>query len=80
MKRKKLLQKLADYLSLDQHSLRKKREKMRLVLKQLREKEHKLKKRIEHEHDPAKQLQLSRELDILRAQRRKGIAVLKTLK
>lgn len=80
MKRKKLLQKLADYLSLDQRSLRKKREKMRQVLKQLREKEHKLKKRMDHERDPARQLQLSRELDILRAQRTKGISVLKELK
>lgn len=80
MKRKKLLQKLADYVSLDQRSLRKKREKMREVLKQLREKEHKLKKRMDHEQDPSQQLQLSRELEILRAQRLKGIAVLKGLK
>lgn len=80
MKRKKLMRKLADYLSLDQRTLRKKREKMRQVLKQLREKEHTLKKQIQHEHDLGKETQLSRELEILRAQRRKGIAVLKELK
>lgn len=80
MKRKKLLQKLADYLSLDQRALRKKREKMREVLKQLREKEHKLKKRMEHERDTERKHRLSRELDILRAQRKKGISVLKELK
>lgn len=80
MKRQKLLQKLADYLSLDQRAMRKKREKMREVLKQLRQKEHKLKKRIEHERDAEQKLRLSKELDILRAQRKKGIEVLKELK
>lgn len=80
MKRKKLMRKLADYLSLDQRSLRKKREKMRLVLKELRGKEHKLKKRMENEHDQTRQTQMAKELDILRAQRRKGVAVLRELK
>ncbi|WP_260291120.1 hypothetical protein [Sedimenticola hydrogenitrophicus] len=80
MKRKKLLQKLADYLSLDQRSLRNKRAKMKQVLKQLREKERKLKKHLGHEQDPSRQQQLSRELDILRAQRHKGINVLRDLK
>ncbi|AKH20293.1 hypothetical protein [Sedimenticola thiotaurini] len=79
MKGKKLLEKLADYLSLDQRNQRKKREKIREVLKQLREKEHQLKARIEREQDEEKRLQLTRELDIMHAQRTKGVEMLKQL-
>ncbi|MCW8847219.1 MAG: hypothetical protein OQK42_01220 [Sedimenticola sp.] len=80
MKRKKLLHKLADYLNLDQRTLKTKRAKMKLILKQLRDKERKLQLKAEHEHDAAKKSRLSKELDILRAQRLKGISVLKELK
>ncbi|MCW8944272.1 MAG: hypothetical protein OQL27_05815 [Sedimenticola sp.] len=80
MKRKKLLHKLADYLNLDQRTLKTKREKMKIILKQLREKEKKLQLRSDHETDETKKLRLTKELDILRAQRLKGIAALKGLK
>lgn len=80
MKRKKLLHKLADYLNLDQRTLKTKREKMKIILKQLREKEKKLQFKAEHEQDETKRARLSKELDILRAQRLKGIAALKALK
>lgn len=80
MKRKKLLHKLADYLNLDQRTLKTKRAKMKLILKQLRDKERKLQLKAEHEHDETKKSRLSKELDILRAQRLKGISVLKELK
>ncbi|TVO75262.1 hypothetical protein [Sedimenticola selenatireducens] len=80
MKRKKLLHKLADYLNLDQRTLKTKREKMKLILKQLRDKERKLQLRSEHEKDETKKSRLAKELDILRAQRLKGISALKELK
>lgn len=80
MKRKKLLHKLADYLNLDQRTLKMKREKMKLILKQLREKERNLQQKAEHEKDEQKKSRLAKELDVLRAQRLKGISALKALK
>lgn len=80
MKRKKLLHKLSDYLSLDHRAMLKKRSKIRQILKQLREKEQKLKKRALDETDEEKKTHLYRELDILRAQRLKGIRSLRALK
>ncbi|MES9855282.1 MAG: hypothetical protein ABW166_01575 [Sedimenticola sp.] len=79
MKRKKLLKKLADYLSLDQRQLYKRREKLKDILKQLREKERKLQKEYEHEEDETRLKRLGKELDIIRAQRIKGIHTVKEL-
>ncbi len=79
MKRKKLLKKLADYLSLDQRALYKRRKKLKDVLKQLREKERGLQKAYEEEQDETRKKRRGKELDTIRVQRTKGINTLKQL-
>ncbi|MEJ1384573.1 MAG: hypothetical protein RPU52_01890 [Candidatus Sedimenticola sp. (ex Thyasira tokunagai)] len=79
MKRKKLLKKLADYLSLDQRQLYKRREKLKNILKQLREKERKLQLEYKKEENESKRKRLSKEIDIIHAQRVKGINTVKKL-
>ncbi|MEJ1298677.1 MAG: hypothetical protein RPU64_03885 [Candidatus Sedimenticola sp. (ex Thyasira tokunagai)] len=79
MKRKKLLKKLADYLSLDQRQLYKRREKLKNILKQLREKERKLQLEYKKEENESKRKRLGKEIDIIHAQRVKGINTVKKL-
>ncbi|MES9884131.1 MAG: hypothetical protein ABW185_25070 [Sedimenticola sp.] len=79
MKRKKLLKKLADYLNLNKHQLHKRIQKLKDILKQLREKERRLIKAHKEEKDEKKRQRLRKELDIIHAQRAKGIKMVKTL-
>ncbi|MCW8908080.1 MAG: FAM114 family protein [Sedimenticola sp.] len=80
MKRKKLLRKLADYLDLDRRAMLEKRDKIKQILKQLKEKEKRLQKKTDEEQDEEKKAIYHRELAILRAQRRKGINSLRELR
>lgn len=80
MKRKKLLRKLADYLDLDRRAMLEKRDKIKQILKQLKEKEKRLRQKTEEESDEEKKSRYHRELAILRAQRLKGINSLRELR
>lgn len=80
MKRKKLLRKLADYLDLDRRAMLEKRDKIKQILKQLKEKEKRLRQKVDEESDEEKKSRYHRELAILRAQRLKGINSLRELR
>jgi hypothetical protein len=80
MKRKKLLRKLADYLDLDRRAMLEKRDKIKQILKQLKEKEKKLRQKAAEEEEEENKSRYYRELAILRAQRLKGIQTLRELR
>ena len=74
------MRKLADYLDLDRRAMLEKRDKIKQILKQLKEKEKRLRQKTEEESDEEKKSRYHRELAILRAQRLKGINSLRELR
>jgi len=77
MKTRKLLEKLVNYLDADARQRKKERDDMKAVLKKLKRREKKLKKQLEDENDEQKKAALQGEIDILHAQRKKGVKLLK---
>ncbi len=77
MKRKKLLKKLGDFLDSDKREACKRQGKLKEILKKLRDKERQLAQKLEDEQDEKKKKRLQKELDIVHAQRIKGISVYK---
>jgi len=77
MGRKKLLKKLVAFLDKEEQKQRKHRKKLKDLLKQLKEKENQLKDKVEVEKDDWKRERLRKELDIIHAQREKGIKALR---
>lgn len=79
MKRKKLLKTLSAYLDMEERSQRKHRDELKDLLKQLKQKKIKLEEKLQHEKDERKRKRLSKELEIIRAQREKGLQALQDL-
>ena len=80
MKRKKLLQKLGDFLDRDGRKQRKHRDELKILLKKLRQKEVELKEKMRVEKDERRLKRLGKEREIIKAQRTKGLKALKALK
>ena len=80
MKRKKLLQKLGDFLDSDGRKQRKHRDELKVLLKKLRQKEVELKEKMRVEKDERRLKRLGKEREIIKAQRTKGLKALKALK
>ncbi|HHH37972.1 MAG TPA: hypothetical protein ENK50_00125 [Sedimenticola sp.] len=80
MKTRKLIRKMREYLSADRKKQRKQVECMIELLKKLKHKERTLQQKLEHEKDEKKRQEIQNNLDIIFAQRRKGVAILKELK
>ncbi len=80
MKRKKLLQKLGEFLDRDGRKQRKHRDELKLLLKKLRQKEVELKEKMRVEKDERRLKRLGKEREIIKAQRIKGLKALKDLK
>ena len=79
MKRKKLLNKLAGFLDMQEHKQRKHREELKVLLKKLKKKKVELEGKMEAENDNRKRKRLCKELDIIKAQREKGLSALQDL-
>jgi len=79
MKRKKLLNRLADYFNLGRRKQCQRKEKLKDILKHLRQKERKLQKKAENEQNGIKRKRLRKEVQIIHAQRLKGLKRLKEL-
>lgn len=79
MKRKKLLKVLTGLLNREGWKKRKHQAELQELLKQLKEKEIRLKEKILLEKDKHKQKRLSKELDIVMAQYVKGLESLQKL-
>jgi len=80
MKRKKLLKTLGDLLDMEGRKQRKHRDELKTLLKKLRKKEVELKEMMRLEKNERKKKRLVKELEIIKAQRTKGVMTLRGLK
>jgi predicted nucleic acid-binding Zn-ribbon protein len=79
MKRTKLLKSLARVLDMDGRKQRKHRDELKALLKELKKKKIELEQRMLHEKDERKLNRLGKELEIINAQRLKGLKALQEL-
>ena len=79
MKRKKLLNKLVGFLDMEEHKQRKQRDELKALLKKLKKKKVELEDKMKSEADNRKRKRLGKELEIIKAQREKGLGVLRDL-
>jgi hypothetical protein len=77
MKTRKLLDKLVGFLDGDARKRKKERNDLKAVLKKLKRREKKLKGHLEDEKNPDRCKALKNEIDIVHAQRKKGVRLLK---
>ncbi len=80
MKRKRLLKTLGDLLDMEGRKQRKHRDELKALLKKLKKKEVELKAKMQLEKNERKQKRLGKELEIIKAQRTKGVMTLRGLK
>ena len=76
---KKLLQKLQVFFDADERQKKAQKREIKKVLKKLKAKEKKIQAKLEQSHDPELCGALQKELDIIYAQRKKGIKIIKEL-
>ena len=79
MKKKKLLKKLQDFFDLNERSKLDKKNELLKILKKLKQKERKISAKLETVTDEAERKEFMKELDIIYAQRKKGINLVKEL-
>lgn len=80
MKLKKALAKLSAYLSAKQREQLEERDSIKKVLKKLKTKRDHLRKRLDDIDDEAEHARLEKKLEVVTAQRQKGLQALKALK
>ncbi|KGK42351.1 hypothetical protein LH51_07970 [Nitrincola sp. A-D6] len=80
MKAKKLLDRVRRFLDADSQTQLEQVSSIRKILKQLKEKERQLQDELKHEKEPEAQEVLQNKLDVIYAQRRKGLDQIKHLK
>ncbi|MEZ5589202.1 MAG: hypothetical protein R3F53_00180 [Gammaproteobacteria bacterium] len=80
MKLKKALAKLSAYLSAKQREQLEERDSIKKVLKKLKTKRDHLRKRLDGIDDKAEHKHLQKKLEVVTAQRQKGLQALKELK
>lgn len=79
MKRKKLLKTLAKVLDMEGRDQRKHRDELKVLLKKLKLKKVELEEKMVLEKDERKRKRLGKELEIINAQRLKGLKALQEL-
>ena len=79
MKRKRLLKTLGDLLDMEGRKQRKHRDELKALLKKLKKKEVELKAKMQLEKNERKRKRLGKELEIIKAQRTKGVMTLRGL-
>jgi len=79
MKRKELLKSLAKVLDMEGRKQRKHRDELKMLLRELKKKKVELEEKIVLEKDERKLKRLGKELDIINAQRLKGLQALHDL-
>jgi len=79
LKRKKLLNKITDFLNMEERKQRKHRDELKVLLKKLKKKKVELEERTLSENDNRKRKRLGKELEIIKAQREKGLKALRDL-
>lgn len=79
MSKKKLLEKLQEFFDADQQEKTKHTKEIKKVLKKLKQKERKIQQKLELCGDADKAAELQKELDIIYAQRMKGVKIVKEM-
>ncbi len=79
MKRKKLLKTLSRLLDMKGHKQREHRDELKVLLRKLKKKKVELEERVRLEQDERKRTRLDKELEIINAQRIKGLKTLEEL-
>ncbi len=79
MKQKKLLDKLKMFFDSNTREREKQKSDFKDILKKLKKRERKLKKKLDAEKKPGKQKLLKQEINVIYAQRKKGIKLIKEL-
>ena len=79
MKTPKLLKKVENYLSADKKKQRKQMDSIKEILKKLKKKKHILKDKLAKEKNKKSRKRIQTDLDIIYAQRKKGLKALKKL-
>lgn len=80
MKTSKLLKRTEELLSAKKSKQRKRVDSLKELLDNLKKKKRKLKENLQAESDHDEQKRLRKELEVIRAQRQKGLKLLKDLK
>ncbi|NOQ65259.1 MAG: hypothetical protein GQ582_12170 [Methyloprofundus sp.] len=80
MGKKKLLEKLQEFFDADQQKKIKHTKEIKTILKKLKQKERKIQHKLELCDDTDKAIELQKELDIIYAQRMKGIKIVKEVR
>jgi hypothetical protein len=80
MGRKKLLKKLAEFFDSDMRERGQRDNELADLLSRLKEKETEMKDRLESMSDPEEIKDLKKKIDIVHAQRKKGISMLKDVR
>lgn len=77
MKQKKLLEKLKAFFDSDARERKKQEADVKDILKKLKKRERHLKEKLEDETDEEKRNRLQQKIDVVYAQRKKGIKLIK---
>jgi len=80
MKHKKLLDKLIAFFNSDEREKQNQKDDVAIILKKLKKRERKLKEKLAIEEDEQNRNKLQQHIDIVYAQRKKGITIYKDLK
>ena len=80
MKAKKLLERLGEFLSAEKRAQHEQSESIQKVLKKLKKKERNLKEKLDAETDTEHRHKLAAQLEIIFAQRKKGVKLLRELR
>jgi len=79
MKQKKLLDKLKTFFDSDAREREKQKSDIKDILKKLKKRERKLKEKLDAEKNAGKRKRFQQEIDVIYAQRKKGIKLIKEL-
>lgn len=79
MSKKKLLEKLQEFFDANHHEKKKHIEEIKKVLKKLKQKERKIQQKLELCEEVETAVELQQELDIIYAQRMKGVKIVKEI-
>ncbi len=79
MKQEKLLDKLKTFFDADAREREKQKSDIKDILKKLKKKERKLKEKLDTERNTNKRKRFQQEIDVIYAQRNKGIKLIKEL-
>jgi hypothetical protein len=79
MNQKEMLNKLKSFFDLEERERGKQKKDIKVLLKKLRARERKLKDKLDEEKKSTKRKRIQQEIDVIYAQRKKGIKLIKEL-